>query len=257
MSDALNLYMKTGDSGGILLYGDSNVQLPKSAEDKINAQLAEASPMRKIASIRISTKGGGELYAMPAGTAGLLDDLSDPSQWLADEVRDVFAAQESAAFVNGDGVNKPRGFLQDAEKMATVSAPAIDVDSLLSLVYILPPADRQQGSFLINRRTLADVRQLKDADGNYIWQPSADQSCPSTLLGYPVTEMEDMPDVASGSRPVAFGNWVRGYKILDRQGVRVLRDPYSAKPYILFYTTKKVGGEVKFPQALATLQINT
>ena len=208
---------------------------------------------------------------MPAATQALLDDgLADVDQWLADEVRDVFAAQETAAFVNGNGINKPRGFLSYAQaengsqawgEIGTVST-GVDggfdadapVDAILDLIYAPKSRYRAGGSFVMNRRTVNDVRKFKDADGNYIWQPSAKAGQPSTLLGYPLVEMEDMPDVGAGSAAMAFGDFRRGYLIVDRQGIRVLRDPYSAKPYVLFYTTKRVGGGVQDFDAIKVLK---
>ena len=107
----------------------------------------------------------------------------------------------------------------------------------------------------MNRRTINAVRNFKDADGNYIWQPSVVAGTPSTLLGYPLVEMEDMPDIGGGEACVAFGDFRRGYLIADRQGVRVLREPYSAKPYVLFYTTKRVGGGVQDADAIKLLRV--
>ncbi len=213
----------------------------------------------------------GELYAMPAATQMLLDDgLADVDQWLADEVRDVFAAQESAAFVAGNGVNKPKGIL-DYDKavdgsqnwgelgyIATGTDGGFDadapIDALLDLIYAPKPRYRPGASFMMNRRTVAALRKFKDADGNYIWQPATQAGQPSTLMGYPLVEMEDMPDIGAGSYAAAFGDFRRGYLIVDRQGVRVLRDPYSAKPYVLFYTTKRVGGGVQDFDAIKLLK---
>jgi len=283
---------------------------PIETESRIDGVLRESSPMRGLATVRsigtsifkkpVSTSGAasgwagevdtrietdapqlelldfptGELYAMPAATQALLDDgLADVDQWLADEVRDVFAAQETAAFVNGDGINKPRGFLSYAQaengsqawgEIGTVST-GVDggfdadapVDAILDLIYAPKSRYRAGGSFVMNRRTVNDVRKFKDADGNYIWQPSAKAGQPSTLLGYPLVEMEDMPDVGVSSAAMAFGDFRRGYLIVDRQGIRVLRDPYSAKPYVLFYTTKRVGGGVQDFDAIKVLKTST
>jgi len=213
----------------------------------------------------------GELYAMPAATQMLLDDgLADVDQWLADEVRDVFAAQESAAFVTGNGVNKPKGLLDYGKAVegsqnwgelgyvATGTDGGFDadapIDALLDLIYAPKPRYRPGASFMMNRRTVAALRKFKDADGNYIWQPATQAGQPSTLMGYPLVEMEDMPDIGAGTYAAAFGDFRRGYLIVDRQGVRVLRDPYSAKPYVLFYTTKRVGGGVQDFDAIKLLK---
>ena len=197
----------------------------------------------------------GELYAMPAATQALLDDsVADVDAWLAEEVRDVFAAQETAAFINGDGVNKPSGFLT-ATGLGSIDTAALDTDGLIDLIYEPQSRYRSNASFVMNRRTINAVRKFKDADGNYIWQPSLAAGAPSTLLGYPLVEMEDMPDIGGGAKCVAFGDFRRGYLIADRQGVRVLRDPYSAKPYVLFYTTKRVGGGVQDADAIKVLKV--
>lgn len=277
--------------------GEGGYVVPAETQTQIDRVLAEASPMRRLATVRtigsgvfrkpVSVTGAasgwagetaprtetdapqlelldfptGELYAMPAATQALLDDsVADVDAWLADEVRDVFAAQESAAFINGDGLNKPKGFLAypEIEALSTGVAGGFDatnpVDALIDLIYAPKSRYRAGASFVMNRRTVNEVRKFKDADGNYIWQPAVSAGSPSTLLGYPLVEMEDMPDVASSGAAIAFGDFRRGYLIADRQAVRVLRDPYSAKPYVLFYTTKRVGGGVQDFEAIKLLK---
>jgi len=200
-----------------------------------------------------------ELYAMPAATAALLEDAAvDVDAWLALEVEQAFAEQESAAFVNGDGVNKPRGFMshptvEDTNwswgNLGTVSTGSdgafADSDVLIDCIYALKAGYRQNASFVMNRKTQGEVRKLKDSDGNYLWTPPAAAGQQAMLMGFPVVEAEDMPDISVGSNAIAFGDFSRGYLIVDRAGVRILRDPYSAKPYVLFYTTKRVGGDVQ------------
>jgi HK97 family phage major capsid protein len=203
-----------------------------------------------------------ELYAMPAATQTLLEDSAvDLDAWIASEVEIAFAEQEGAAFVNGDGVNKPRGFL-DVPIVAEASwswgnlgyvATGVDgafaasdpSDKLVDTIYALKAGYRQNAHWVMNRRTQAEIRKIKDADGNYLWQPPAAVGEKAMLMGFPVAESEDMPDIASNETAIAFGDFSRGYLIVDRTGVRVLRDPYTAKPYVLFYTTKRVGGGVQ------------
>jgi len=211
-----------------------------------------------------------ELYAMPAATATLLDDSAvNIDEWIAEEVRDTFAQQEGTAFVTGDGSNKPKGFL-DYTKVAEGSwswgnigfiktgvdgaFPAAGPDKLIDLVYTLKAGYRTNGTFLFSRGTQAAIRKLKDEDGHYIWQPAAAAGEHATLLGYPVVESEDMPAIAVDSFSIAFGDFRRGYLIVDRVGIRVLRDPYSSKPYVLFYTTKRVGGGVQDFNAIKLLK---
>lgn len=283
---------------------------PSETESSIDRALTESSPFRRISTVRrvsagtfkkpVSAGGAasgwagetsarpettapqlellefpvGELYAMPAATQTLLDDgVADVDAWLADEVRDVFAAQETTAFVSGNGTNKPLGLLANtmqAEashtwgKLGYVTTgtdgdfdSTASIDALLELIYAPKPRFRPGASFMMNRRTVGQIRKFKDADGNYIWQPSGQAGEPSSLLGYPLTEVEDMPDVASDSYSIAFGDFRRGFMIVDRQGIQVLRDPYSAKPYVLFYTTKRVGGGVQDYNAIKLLKFGT
>jgi HK97 family phage major capsid protein len=209
-----------------------------------------------------------ELYAMPATTQALLDDaIVDVSQWIADEVQSEFAVQESSAFIAGDGTNKPRGILdytmaadatRDVDELGTVASGGASVsgDDLIDLVYTLGQSYRANGRFIMNRKTAAAVRKLKDSDNNYLWSTGIGAGQPATLLGYPVTESEDMPDVGTGDTPIAFGDFARGYLIVDRAGIQVLRDPFSAKPYVLFYTTKRVGGGVQDFNAIKFLEMS-
>ena len=212
-----------------------------------------------------------ELYAMPAATAALLEDAAvNIDQWIAGEVEQVFAQQEGAAFVSGDGSNKPKGFLSyttianaswtwgDIGYIASGAAGAFPgsnpSDVLIDLIYALKAGYRQHGAFVMNRKTQAAIRNCKDANGNYLWQPPAQAGGRASLLTFPVIEAEDMPDIAANSLSIAFGDFTRGYLVVDRAGVSVLRDPYTAKPYVLFYTTKRVGGGVQDFDAIKLLK---
>jgi len=203
-----------------------------------------------------------ELYAMPAATATLLEDAAvNIDQWLAQEVETVFAAQEGTAFVSGDGSNKPKGFLSYtsvdngswswgsigyvASGAAGAFASSNPSDALVDLVYAVNAGYRQNAAFVMNRKTQSVIRKFKDTTDNYIWQPPAVAGGRASLMTFPVYEAEDMPDIAANSLSIAFGDFNRGYLIVDRAGITVLRDPYTAKPYVLFYTTKRVGGGVQ------------
>src|SRR5690606_3316315 len=202
-----------------------------------------------------------------------LDDAAvDVGQWIADEVNAAFAEQETTAFVSGNGTNKPRGFLQETQvaegswewdKIGYIATgvsgdwPASNKsDVLVDLVYALKAGYRQNASWVMNRKSQAAVRKLKDADGNYLWQPAATAGGKATLMGFDLVEAEDMPDIAAAATPIAFGDFRRGYLVVDRQGVNVLRDPFSAKPYVLFYTTKRVGGGVQDFDAIKLLKFS-
>lgn len=217
-----------------------------------------------------------ELYAQPAATQGLLDDSAiDIGAWLADEVNITFAEQEGLAFWSGDGVKMPSGIasygtVDDSTysvagnwgKLGYVAtgvaggfAADSPTDTLISLAYALKQGYRQNATWLMNRKTQGTIRKFKDANGDYIWQPSVVAGQPSTLLGYPVADDDNIADVAAGAYPVAFGDFKRGYLIVDRVGIRVLRDNLTQKPYVLFYTTKRVGGGVQNFEAIKLLKV--
>lgn len=219
-----------------------------------------------------------ELYANPAATQTMLDDGSfDVEGWLAEEVAITFAEQEGAAFVNGDGSTKPRGlmgatFVADANQahgkvgyvatgaagaFVTQSATANPNDNLIDLQTALKVAYLNGASYLMNRKTRGAVRKFKDQNGEYIWQPSMQAGMPDLLNGYACEIAEDMADIGASSYSIAFGNFKRAYLIVDRIGVRILRDPYSNKPFVSFYTTKRVGAGIQNYEAYKVLKFAT
>jgi len=212
-----------------------------------------------------------ELFAQPAATQTLLDDASvDVERWIAEEAEVAFAEQEGAAFVNGDGTTRPQGFMAVPRvanaswawgSLGTINTgaagafPATNAsDVIVDLVYALKAGYRQNGTFVMNRKTQSEVRKLKDADGRYLWAPPSIAGAPASLMNFSVVEAEDMPDIAANACAIAFGDFRRGYLIVDRMGIRILRDPFSAKPYVLFYTTKRVGGGVQDFDAIKLLK---
>jgi HK97 family phage major capsid protein len=215
----------------------------------------------------------GELYANPAATQAMLDDAAfDVSQWLIDEIAIEFAQKEGAAFISGTGVQRPKGFLTYATAatldgarpfgtLQYVPAGAAGAfvatnpqDRIVDLVHALRPAFRQGASFVMNSKTLSVVRKFKDTTGQFLWQPGLGDQRPATLLGYPVVEAEDMPDIAADALSIAFGNFKHGYVVADRTDVRVLRDPYSNKPFVNFYATKRVGGALVNSDAIKLMK---
>jgi HK97 family phage major capsid protein len=274
---------------------DGGYIVPPEVEAAIGRLLSKASPMRQIADVRqvsatiykkpFNTNGAAagwigetiarpqtasatlaelqfptmELYAMPAATQALLDDsIVNLDDWIAREVEVVFAEQETDAFLNGDGISRPKGILSYAKVaqsawtwgntgyiptgVAGAFAAANPTDKMVDLIYALKASYRQNARFMLSRSTQAQVRKFKDGQGNYLWQPAATADGNAMLLNFPVVESEYMPDIATDTFAMAFGDFKRGYLIVDRVGIRILRDPYSTKPYVLFYTTKRVGG---------------
>ena len=215
----------------------------------------------------------GELYANPAASQAMLDDAAfDVESWLAGEIAEEFARAEGAAFVNGTGTNQPRGFLNGTPTTQDDAARAFGVlqyvaagadgnfastapeDRLVDLVHALRPAYRQGASFVMNSSTLARIRKMKSDDGAFLWQPSLAAGQPATLLGYPVVEAEDMPDIASNSLSIAFGNFRAGYLIAERSATTILRDPFTNKPFVHFYATRRIGGQVMNAQAIKLMK---
>jgi HK97 family phage major capsid protein len=229
-----------------------------------------ARPETTTPAIGTLTYATGELYANPAATQQFLDDAQvNAEEWIAANVEDEFSYQEGIAFVSGNGTNKPNGFLTYATGAANAaahpwgavllttaaSATAIAPDELITLAYSLPQEYTGNARWVTNRSTLSVARRLKDANDNYLWQPSFQEGEPGRLLGYPVTEMPAMPNIAASAIPLAFGDFRRGYLIVDRAGIRVLRDPYTNKPYVMFYTTRRVGGGLLNPDAIKALKM--
>ncbi len=295
-------------AGNVL--ADGGYAVPKEIDQQIDALLKAASPIRSVANVvqvgsagyrKLVTQGGassgwasevaprpttgtpvfnevvpsfGELYANPSATQAMLDDAQfDVEAWLADEIATEFAKAEGTAFVNGDGVNKPKGFLSYtiaatndqsrpfghlqylASGAATDFIATNPQDKLLDLVHALRAPYRQGAVWVMNSATLAKIRKFKDSTGAFIWTPGLVTGQPDSLLGYSVVESEDMPDVAGGNVPIAFGNFKAGYLIAERTETQILRDPYTNKPYVSFYASKRLGGGVSNSEAIKVMKI--
>lgn len=241
-SDYKKLANKGGTTGGWVDEDDARTSTNSS-------QLAILTPFM------------GEVYAYPQATQQMLDDVFfNAEQFIEGECAMTFAEMEGAAFTTGDGTKKPKGFLAYTTALTAdgtrafgtlqhiVSGAAADwaasnpQDKLLDVVYALKKGYRTNARWMTSKAMLADVRKLKDVDGNYIWRPGLEAGQPDTLLGYGIAENEDMPAKAANALSIAFGDFKRGYTIVDRIGTRILRDPYTNKPFVGFYVTKRVGG---------------
>lgn len=208
----------------------------------------------------------GEIYAMPAVTQRLLDDAAiKVDDWLVEHIRKEFSRQEGIAFLAGDGVNKPNGLLtyiagganEGTHPGGAIEAieTAITVDGLIDFMYGLDAPYRQNATWLMSSLTAATIAKMKDANDNLIWRESLMVGQPSTLLGRPVEIDEGMPGPDAGNAAIAFGDFKAGYLINDRVGTRILRDPYTNKPFVMFYVTKRVGGGVLDPNAIRVLTL--
>jgi HK97 family phage major capsid protein len=231
------------------------------------ATTESATPVIERISIKLH-----ELAAMPKASQRLLDDSAfDVEGWLAEKIATRFTRAEASAFVGGDGVDKPRGFLTPT-KVADASwvwgqigyvptGAAADfsasdpADCIINLVYALGADYRANGTFVMNSKTVGAVRKMKDADGRFLWSDGLAAGEPSRLMGYPVLVSEDMPDIAANAYAIAFGDFRAAYTIAERPDLRILRDPFSAKPNVLFYANKRVGGDITDYAAIKLLKI--
>ena len=226
-----------------------------------------ATPIIERISIKLH-----ELAAMPKASQRLLDDSAfDVEGWLAEKIATRFIRAEAAAFINGDGVDKPRGILLPT-KVANASwtwgnigyvptgaaadfATTNPADCIVNLVYALGSDYRANAAFVMNSKTVGAVRKMKDADGRFLWSDGLAAGEPSRLMGYPVLVSEDMPDVAANAFAIAFGDFRAAYTIAERPDLRILRDPFSAKPNVLFYANKRVGGDITDFAAIKLLRV--
>ena len=215
-----------------------------------------------------------ELSALPKASQRLLDDSAfDVEGWLAQRIADKFSRAEAEAFVKGDGVDKPTGFLTypkvDNDLFAWGSLGYVPTgaagdfsatepaDAVVDLVYALGARYRANASFVMNSKTAGAVRKMKDADGRFLWSDGLAAGEPARLMGYPVLIAEDMPDIAANAHAIAFGDFRAGYTVAERPDLRILRDPFSAKPHVLFYATKRIGGDVSDFAAIKLLKFAT
>lgn len=212
-----------------------------------------------------------ELSALPKISQRLLDDSAfDVETWLAGKIAEKFSRSENTAFVSGDGEDKPKGFLNHT-KVADRSwewgkigyvvtgaegdfANTNPADSIVDLVYALDAGYRMNATFVMNSKTAGAVRKMKDSDGRFLWSDGLAHGEPPRLMGYAVLISEDMPDIANNSFSIAFGAFSDGYTIVERPDLRIMRDPFSAKPNVLFYATKRVGGDVSDFAAIKLLK---
>lgn len=290
---------------------DGGYALPGEIDAEIESLLVQISPMRQLARVVTATTSdfrslvnlrgtvsgwvgetaaraetdtpdlaeiaypSGEIYAFPFATQRAVEDLSfDVEGWLQQQIVDEFAYQEGAAFISGNGTNKPQGILSYAtaatadgvrafgtlQHVVTGAASAFPNsnagDVLINLAHSLRAGYRQGAAWLMNTATLSAISKFKDGQGNYLWNPSVAAGTPSTLLGYPVYEDSNVPDIAANAFPVIFGNFQRGYTIVDRTGISVLRDPYSVKGKIGYYARKRVSGAVVNSEAIKLLKVS-
>jgi HK97 family phage major capsid protein len=208
-----------------------------------------------------------EMYALVDVSEQMMEDSEfSLEEELQQEFSEQFAVTEGAAFVSGNGAGKPEGLLQHADVAETSSGSAASIgdadgqaDGLIDLYHGLKTAYAVNGTWLLNRATLSEVRKLKDSQNNYIWQPGLASGVANTILGQPYVEVPDMPDVAANANPIVFGDLRRGYVIVDRVNLSVLRDPFTqaTSGNIRFIARRRVGGQVVLAEAIRKLKVST
>ena len=226
-------------------------------------------PVTNSPQLAVVTPTFGELYAMPSATQKAIDDIFfNVESWLTTSIERQFAKQENTAFTTGDGTNKPKGILaatmstddDDTRALGTfqylktgvaAGMPATDpADLLIDLITALKSKYYNNARFMMSRQTLATIRKWKDSQNNYLWQPGLQSGEPNSILGFPYIYNDDMPSIGANALCVAFGDFKEAYIILDRMGIRLLRDPYTNKPYVNFYATKRVGNMILNTEAV-------
>ena len=206
-----------------------------------------------------------ELYAQPKATQKLVDDSAiDIESWLSGKIADIFSRKENTAFISGVGVGQPRGILTYAsgtswgqiQQVTSGSSGAVTADAIINLFYALKDAYSKRANFLMNRTVVQSIRLLKQATTNqYMWQPGLAAGAPDTLMGVPVHMAADMPVAAANSLSIAVGDFQAAYQIVDRKGISILRDPFTEKPFVKFYATKRVGGDVVNFEAIKLMKL--
>lgn len=197
-----------------------------------------------------------EIFAQPKATQSLIDDAEiDIEQWLKERLVNSFTKLENEAFINGDGANSPHGLLKNADiEKIEVGEGGVTIDCLLKLINSLNEGYLANASFLMNRSTLSVIQSLKDKTERFIWQQSLTDPLKQSIFGIPIVISSNMPDIASDKLSIALGDFKSAYKIVDRSGINLLRDPYTDKPFIRFYAVKRVGGDVVNPGAVKFAQ---
>lgn len=266
---------------------DGGVMIAPTLSNQIISMINQRSMMRQIASVeRISTRSldiifedgdfasgwvsetgarnetdtpklkrisinAHEIYAQPKATQSLVDDSEiNVENWLSERIVDSFVKLENEAFIKGDGENKPKGFLTNEKIDKIESGTSVSPESLLGLINSLDEGYLANASFVMNRKTLSSIQGLKDDTGRFIWNQSLSDPLQQTIFGIPVFISSHMPDVAADALSIALGDFRSAYKIVDRTGINLMRDPYTEKPFVKFYAVKRVGGDVINPAAI-------
>jgi HK97 family phage major capsid protein len=222
----------------------------------------EARPETSTPQVGVQRIPVHEIYAKPKATQQLLEDAGiDIEAWLAGKVGEKFARMRALAFISGNGIKKPRGILTYPAgsagvrgtilQVASGNATALTDDGLVTMTFSIKDKYLANANWLMKRGTVGAVMLFKDLNGQYMWRPGLEAGKPSMLLGYSIRRADDMPSVGAGALPVAFGDFRAGYTVVDRLGIRTLRDPYSSKPFVEFYTRQRVGGDVVDFEAFA------
>ncbi len=201
-----------------------------------------------------------ELYAQPKATQKLLDDSAiNLESWLSERLRDSFVRAENESFINGDGDNKPHGILSygngDIQRVDVATEGELVVADILKLMNALDEDYLSNATFLMNRSTLSEIQKLEDDNGRFLWQPAISEAIAETLFGIPIVCSSNMPKFEGGKLGIALADFKSAYKIVDRAGISIMRDPFTEKPFVKFYSVKRVGADVVNYDAIKLLKV--
>jgi len=200
-----------------------------------------------------------DLTAQPCITQRTIDDAEmDIENYIAERLAIAFLSQEDDAFINGDGNNKPTGILHsnsNITRIDTKSSTSITLEDVLNLYYSLKDRYAPDACFLMSKSMVQAIRLLKDSNGQYLWMPGVLSGSADTLLGVPLYTSSSMPStITSNKNLILYGDFKQGYQIVDRGDITIQRDPFSAKPLVVFFATKRVGGDVIDKNAIVALK---
>lgn len=236
----------------------SNLDVSATSETSTRSETKTVSNANWLEKIMIFAH---EMYAQPMMTQTMIDDSGyDIEKFITSRLAKRFGVKESKWFIDGNGVDEAEGILTNSEVSRYINghATVLAADALIKMTYDLHEMYEPNASFLMSRATIGLIRSMKDAvTGTFVWQPPYAASAPSTILGYPYYQCADMPAVDTGTYPILFGDFKEAYTIVDKKTITLLRDPYTSKPYIIIYATRRVGGKTVQPAALRKLHMAT
>jgi HK97 family phage major capsid protein len=257
--------------------GDFSIPIGRRGASSVWVSELTPRPATDTPNLGLIRPPGGEIMALAKVSNWLLNDAAfNLDAWLSSNLLDEFALRENAAFVSGSGVTQPQGFLSGPTPVTTTDATRAfgtlmyvpsggasglaasnPLDAIITLVYSLTSGYRANATFVMNSNTAAAIAKIKTTTGEYIWQPAVAEGQPARILGYPVVIAEEMPDLGSNTFPIAFGDFSRGYVVVDKTGTTFLRDPYTEPGQVRIYAARRTHGAIADSNAIRLFKCAT